>query len=53
MGLLNNVDGVVIIARSEEGVKLLDEAIGDGVLEPVDFDLDVVLDGLRGLYGGG
>ena len=53
VGLLNNVDGVVIIARSEEGVKLLDEAIGDGVLEPVDFDLDVVLDGLRGLYGGG
>ena len=53
VGRVPGVEGVVIIARSEEGVKLVEEVIEKGVLKAVEFELDVVLDGLRGLYGGG
>jgi coenzyme F420-reducing hydrogenase beta subunit len=51
VGKVSGIDGLVIIGRSEEGVRLVEEAVGEGILKELDFDLDRVLDGLRGLYG--
>jgi coenzyme F420-reducing hydrogenase beta subunit len=51
VGKLRGIDGVVIIGRTEEGVKMIDEAIEDGRLRVVEFDLDSILLVLRGLYG--
>ncbi len=51
VGKVKGLEGIVIIARSEEGVKLVEEALEAGVLEAKEFNLDDVLNGLRSLYG--
>lgn len=53
VGLVDGVDGIVVIARSEGGKRLIDGAIDDGVLAVREFDEESVLSGLRALYGGG
>ena len=51
IGILDDIEGVIIIARTEEGVKIVDEMISEGVLEVLDVDVNKVLDSLRRLYG--
>jgi len=53
IGLLDDVEGVVLIARSEEAVSLLDELLGEGVLESLEFDERDLVNKLNKLYEGG
>lgn len=50
VGRVKDLDGIVIIARSEEGVKFIEEAVNGGVIRLKSFDEDRVLEGLRSLY---
>ena len=50
VGRVKGVDGLVIIARSEEGVKFIDDAVKAGVVKTREFDLENVLEALRVLY---
>ena len=52
IGILSDIDGVVMICRSKRAVKLVEEAIRDNILKKVDISLDEVLDKLKSLYGG-
>ncbi len=53
VGRLKGLDGVVVITRSEEGQRLLEEAVDKDIVRAIEFDRDAVLEGLRSLYGGG
>lgn len=51
-GIVDGVDGVVVIARTEEAVKIMDEVLSEGVLEEISVDESLVISKLNSLYRG-
>lgn len=52
VGWIGELGGVAIIARSEEGDRLVREVIGEGVLEAIDVDEGEIIRVLEERYGG-
>jgi coenzyme F420-reducing hydrogenase beta subunit len=49
-GILEGIDGIVLIARSDEATKLLDEMFKDGLLERVEVSEEDLVSRLNSLY---
>ena len=50
IGRIMNIDGIVVITRSEEGERFVEEAVNEGILKPKDIDVDKIVSGLKSLY---
>ena len=53
IGTIEGVEGIVLIARSEEAVKIIDEVIEYGTLKKLDFNESELIGLLNKLYEGG
>ncbi len=53
VGTVSGFDGVVVIARSEKALEIVSRAIEAGVIKPLEFEEEKLLDALDALYGGG